>query len=241
MKKRIVVTCSALYALACLAVDFQGPGGDMADPANWGGLLPDDLTAVSFGPAAVPSTVLTLTDHVAFSNTTVAAGFADGLLFDLAGYSYKGAALSVKSDATFQNGFFTNTTLSVASDKTLTLSGAEGDCELRLTAASTPLASGSTLHVTDGATFRPGSTGFSTTSSDTTMHFDEGATLDCMGMASEYNIAFLYQSVHNVELLADNATMKFYTLNIGGKNSGNLGLVRNSLFSFRNGSVISFA
>ena len=240
--RRMILAIAGVMVVVCLAVDYTGPGGNMADPANWGGTLPDNATAVSFGPSAVPSTGLTLSDHVAFGATTIAAGFADGLLFDLAGYSYTGAGLTVKSDATFQDGFFTNTALSVAKSTTLTLSGAAGNCELRLTSACTPYSSGATLHVTDGATFRPGGSGFSTTASNTTMMFDNGATLDCTGMTSEYNIAFLFQSVANVTLVVDNATAKFFTLNAGGRSSGNsLGVVRNSLFSFRNGSTVTFS
>lgn len=238
--KRTISAITGVMAAVCFAVDYAGPGGDMADPANWGGTLPDNATAVSFGPSAVPSTGLTLSDHVAFGATTIAAGFADGLLFDLAGYSYTGAGLTVKSDATFQDGFFTNTALTVAAGTTLTLSGAEGDCELRLTSDCAPFSSGATLHVTDGATFRPGGKGFQTTASNTTMMFDNGATLDCTGMTSEYNIAFLFKSVANVTLVVDNATAKFFTLNAGGKSSGTLGMVRNSLFSFRNGSTVTF-
>ncbi|MBQ6246225.1 MAG: hypothetical protein IJK04_05125, partial [Kiritimatiellae bacterium] len=82
---------ATLFAEASFAVNYAGPGGDMADPTNWGGTLPDTSTAVSFGPTAVPQSGLTASADVSFGATTLAAGFANGLLFNLAGLSYNGA------------------------------------------------------------------------------------------------------------------------------------------------------
>jgi hypothetical protein len=234
---------ATLFAEASFAVNYAGPGGDMADPANWtGATLPGTTDAVTFGPTAVPSSGLTLSAPVTFGASTIDAGFANLLPVNLSGYSYKGAALSVKSDATFQNGFFTNTTLSVAANKTLTLSGAAGQCELKLTSDNTPFGEGSVLHVTEGATFRPGGTQFRPIASSTTMLIDKRATLDCLSMGANYNLAFFIRGVANVTLVVDNATAKFFTLNVGSAESGNTkSMVRNSLFSFRNGSTVTFS
>ncbi len=240
---------ATLFAEASFAVNYAGPGGDMADPANWtGATLPGTTDAVTFGPTAVPSSGLTLSAPVTFGASTIDAGFANLLPVNLSGYSYKGAALSVKSDATFQNGFFTNTTLSVAANKTLTLSGAAGQCELKLTSAvsiwNSALDSGATLHITDGATFRPGGNYFYIRGAGSAVRIDNDATLDCMGMGAGYTQAFKFLSAANVTLVVDRATAKFYTLNVGVSESqgsnGNYGLVRNSLFSFRNGSTVTF-
>ena len=75
MKERcFTIMCLAiLFAEASFAVDYAGPGGDMADPANWTGkTLPGTTDAVTFGPTAVPSTGLTLSGPVTFGASTIA-------------------------------------------------------------------------------------------------------------------------------------------------------------------------
>ena len=242
MKKMMLVlsAVSTFAAGAQAAVNFTGPGSDVASAANWGDTLPGETDAVNFPAEAIPAGGLTLSAGVKFGATTFAAGYAGTLLFDLNGYGYtaNNANMTFNSSVTFKDGCVTNTAISVAANQTLTVDGA--GAIMRSTANSTPLASdGATLVVTNGAAFYPGSSSFAISGGkDKAIQVSDGGVFDASLMSSEYNQATSVQYVNNFNWLFDDASGVIYALNWGAKSNGTLGLVRNSKFSIRNKSDV---
>lgn len=210
------LTAFAVHGLAA-AVQFSGPGGDVASPANWGGTLPAETAAVSFPAAAVPSDGLSLSADVAFGETTFAAG-SEPINFSLGGFSYASSGrIILKSSVSFTDG------------GTVSMGGGRIFDTVR----------DLSLRVTDAATFQSGDSLGIVGSKGVSLSFDGGATLDCT-QHSNYNIAFYVQGSSGVDLLLDNATAELFTVNIGGKDSGLMAPVSNLNWTVRNGARVTF-
>lgn len=241
MKQGLTTFITVLASVAAQAVDFTGPGGDLADKANWGGTLPSETTAVSYPAAKYPSGGYTLSDTVTFKSTTIPTGYASPALFNLGGHAYVNASaeLDVKSDATFTNGSITNAAKAVRlyADSTLTVEGPKSVLRI-VSAVVTTEGAGATLCLTNGAKFYPGGSGFSVNKNNVMYRFTDKAEYDASLMSAEYNIANVVSGVANFRWTFDDSRGTIYTLNWGGKSNGALGVVQDSVFEVLNGSDV---
>lgn len=209
-----ILTASALHA----AVNFTGPGGDVASASNWGGgVCPSETDEVTFPAANIPAGGLTLSDSVTFGKATFAAGAAKPIPFDLGTKAFTvSGALSLKSGVTFCNG--------------AALAGGSYLFDN---------VGGLSFRVTDGATFTSTNYLSIVNSSDVSLTVGSGSSFDCANHLN-YNIAFLVQGVTDAAMTFDNATARFYTVNVGGRESGALSPVSNLTWTVRNGSAVTF-
>lgn len=242
MKKLALALAAISAVIVARAVDFTGPGSDVADAANWtGSVLPSATTAVKFPAVAIPEGGLTMSGDVKFGATTFPAGYASPLWFDLGMHLYwaTNAAIAFQSDVVLTNGQVKCNTFSIASSKSLTLAGP--GMKLNPAAACSPIDSKSVFHITDGATFTPVGNSFGVDGkTNAKFTIDRGGTFTTASMSGEYNIATYIKNSTGYEWVFDGGTGRLYTVNWGAKSTGNLGLVKQSLFAARNNSRITF-
>lgn len=164
-----------------------------------------------------PAGGLSLSSSVTFGKTTFAAGAADAIPFDLNGFAYTtSGGLALKSGVTFRNG-------------EVVAGGGRAFENVN----------GLALRVTDGATFTSTNNFGIYQSRGVSLTVDGGSVFDCTQHVN-YNIAFYLEGVSESALTFDRATARFYTVNIGGKNSGSTAPVSNSTWTIRNGSAVTF-
>lgn len=220
MTKTRTLTAATILAASALraAVNFTGPGGDVASASNWGGgVYPSETEEVNFPAASIPEGGLTLSDSVTFGKATFAAGAADPIPFDLNAKTFTvSGELSLKSGVTFRNG-------TALTGGTYLFNNVNG----------------LSLRVTDGATFASADYLSMANSSDISLTVDNGSVFDCTNHPN-YNIAFTVQGVTDAAMTFDNATARFHTVNIGGRPSGALKPVSNLTWAVRNGSAVTF-
>ncbi len=172
---------------------------------------------MNFPVASIPAEGLSLSSSVTFGKTTFAAGAADAIPFDLGTFAYTtSGGLSLKSGVTFRNG-------------TVVAGGGRAFENVN----------GLALRVTDGATFTSQSSFGIYHSTGVSLTVDGGSVFDCTQHV-DYNIAFYLEGVTDGTLTFDQATARFYTVNIGGKGSGATAPVSNTTWTIRNGSTVTF-